>query len=246
MNDQQLLTYSRHILLPQIDIDGQQVFINSTALVIGCGGLGSPAAMYLAASGVGHLILADCDTVELSNLQRQIAHSHSDLGQGKAESAAATAKAINPSARVTAMAVNLSGTALQEAIDQADVVLDCSDNLTTRLEVNKLCYQQKTALVCGAAIAGEGQLLVVDPNNNSACYRCLYDETANVNLNCATSGVIAPLVGVIGAMQALEALKVLLGTATAGKLSIYDAWRTSWQALNLLKQPGCPVCGSDS
>ncbi len=243
MNDEQLLTYSRHILLPQVDIEGQQTFLNSTALVVGCGGLGSPVAMYLAASGIGRLILADGDSVELSNLQRQIVHNHADLGKGKAESAAATVKALSPATLVTPIASNITGAELLHAVAQADVVLDCSDNLTTRLEVNQICYAEKTALVSGAAIGGEGQILVVDPSSQSACYRCLYDETANVNLNCASSGVIAPLVGVIGAMQALEALKVLLAVASAGKLSIYDAWRASWQALNLPKQPDCPVCG---
>lgn len=243
MNDQQLLRYSRHILLPQIDIDGQQTFIDSSALVIGLGGLGSPVALYLAASGVGHLLLADGDAVELSNLQRQIAHQNNALGQNKAASAGASAQALNPEVKITALTDFLTGSALAAAIKRADVVLDCSDNLNTRLAVNRECYKQRTPLVSGAAIAGEGQILVVDATEHSACYRCLYDEHANVNLNCATSGVIAPLVGVIGAMQALEALKVLLGKATTGKLSIYDAWRASWQALNLPKLPTCPVCG---
>jgi len=243
MNDEQLLRYSRHILLPQVDIDGQQTLLHSTALVIGLGGLGSPVALYLAASGVGHLILVDDDKVELSNLQRQIAHTNAALGNWKSQSAGASAKALNPDVKITTVEHRLSAEELTILLSDADIVLDCSDNLTTRLLVNQVCYQTKTALVSGAAIGMEGQLMVVAAAENSPCYRCLYDDTADLNLNCAESGVLAPLVGVIGSMQALEALKVLLGNACVGQLTIYDAWRSSWQTLTLPKRVGCPVCG---
>lgn len=244
MNDQQLLRYSRHLLLPQIDVQGQQKLLNSHALVIGLGGLGSPVSMYLAASGVGHLSLADGDAVSLSNLQRQIVHRSAAIEQQKVASASETLQALNSDVRLTSYPQYLSGDALTAAVTQADVVLDCSDNLATRLEVNQVCYQTGTVLVSAAAIGGEGQLLVVDGGHGSACYRCLYDENADVNLTCATSGVLAPLVGVMGSMQALEAIKALLGMTQAGKLQIYDAWRGSWQTLSLPKQPHCPICAS--
>lgn len=244
MNDEQLLRYSRHILLPQIDIEGQQQLLQSRVLVIGVGGLGCPVALYLAASGVGTLVLVDDDHVEITNLQRQIAHGHEDIGRAKVESAADSVKRINPDVQIVAHAQRLNETALQKELTDADLVVDCTDNLETRLMLNRVCYQARVPLVSGAAIAGEGQLMVVDSRQQSACYRCLYDESVSVALDCSSTGVVAPLVGVIGSLQALEAIKTLLGRHQVNQLKLFDAWSGQWQVLKLGKNSECPVCSS--
>ncbi len=243
MNDQQLLRYSRHILLPQVDIDGQEKLLASRVMVVGLGGLGSPVALYLAASGVGNLVLVDDDRVELSNLQRQIAHSSDAIGQWKVESAKTSAQALNPGTEITTINTRLDEPQLRENLANTDVIVDCTDNLATRLMINRCSYQACVPLVSAAAIGTEGQLMVVDSRQASACYRCLYNENSDAQLNCAESGVLAPLVGVMGAMQALETLKVLLGKARVGKLLLYDAWRGEWNSLMLPKLADCPVCG---
>lgn len=247
MNDEQLLRYSRQIMLPQVDIAGQQSLLSARVLIVGVGGLGCPAAMYLAASGVGTLVLADFDRVELSNLQRQIAHTENTLGQLKVDSAAQMLRALNSTIQIETLAESLAEDALLQQVCQADVVLDCSDNFGTRMAVNKACVEMRTPLVSGAAIRLEGQLAVFDRrNSDSPCYACLYDVDADENLTCSESGVLAPLVGVIGSMQALEAVKLLSGfkLGSHGKLSLLDADSLQWRQLNLPKDPACKVCGS--
>jgi len=204
MNDTQLLRYSRQIMLPQVDIEGQEQLLSARALIIGAGGLGSPVAMYLAAAGVGHLVISDHDSVELSNLQRQLLHHDRDIGRNKADSARDTLATINPDTRVTAIAHKLPGEALDDEVRQADVVLDCSDNFDTRFTINRACVQQRTPLVSGAAIRMEGQVAVFDSRQkNSPCYHCLYREGEAEDQTCSANGVLAPIVGVIGSLQAL-------------------------------------------
>jgi len=238
MNDEQLLRYSRQIMLPELDIEGQERLLNATVLLVGLGGLGSPVAMYLAAAGVGHLMLADHDQVDLSNLQRQIAHTTARLGQSKVHSAAQTLKALNPEVRVTEVEERLEGERLQTLVEGADLVVDGTDNFGVRYAINAAC-------VSGAAIRLEGQVAVFDPRDpDSPCYRCLYDVDRDEQLSCAASGVLAPLVGIIGSMQALEAIKLLagFGTSLAGKLLLFDASTAHWRELRLPKDPDCPVC----
>lgn len=246
MNDEQLLRYSRQIMLPQVDIAGQESLLSARVLIIGLGGLGCPAAMYLAASGVGTLVLADFDTVEVSNLQRQIAHTEHTLGELKVDSAAHMLRAINSAVDIETLAQALTDDALLEQVARADAVLDCSDNFTTRMAVNKACVQSKTPLVSGAAIRLEGQLAVFDSrSSDSPCYACLYDIDGDENLTCSESGVLAPLVGIIGSMQALETVKLLADfkRASRGKLLLLDAESLQWRQLNLPKDPACKVCG---
>lgn len=247
MDDQQLLRYSRHIMLPELDLEGQEALLNAKVLIVGAGGLGSPVAMYLAASGVGSLWLADHDEVDLSNLQRQIAHTTDRVGQPKVESAAQALRALNPGAHILPLHEKLEGDRLQELVDEVDLVVDATDNFGVRYAINAACVRAKTPLVSGAAIRLEGQVTVFDARQeNSPCYRCLYDVLEDEQLNCATSGVLAPLVGVIGSMQALEAIKVLAGVGTnlAGRLLLFDATRSEWRELKLPRDPDCPVCGS--
>ncbi|MFM2397478.1 MAG: adenylyltransferase [Pseudomonadota bacterium] len=247
MNDQQLMRYSRHILLPEIDIGGQQQVLRSTALVIGLGGLGSPAALYLAASGVGRLLLCDHDTVELGNLQRQIIHRTSSIGQTKVESAVSLLRDINPEVVCVAIPQRLADETLAELIQQADVVLDCSDNFETRYAVNRACLQYRTPLVSGAAIQFEGQVSVFDFRHaNIACYNCLFPEdSVAAELRCATTGVFSPLVGIIGAMQAAEALKILMGIerGLSGKLLTLNALDMKVSRSGLAPDADCAVCG---
>lgn len=247
MNDQQLLRYSRQILLPQIDIAGQQKLLNARVLVVGLGGLGSPVAMYLAAAGVGHLLLTDFDEVDLSNLQRQIIHSQVDIGRSKVESAKDRLTQLNPDLRITSLARRLEPDELQKWIASVDLVVDCSDNITTRQQLNMACLQLKIPLVSGAAIGFEGQVTVFDFRvPSSPCYGCLYGENSEQNLSCSESGVIAPLVGIIGSVQALESIKLLVGIGQSleGKLLLLDGLTMSWQTLTLGKQAGCSVCGA--
>jgi molybdopterin/thiamine biosynthesis adenylyltransferase len=246
MNDDQLLRYSRQIMLPQVDIAGQERLLAARALIVGAGGLGSPAAMYLAAAGVGRLVIADHDAVELSNLQRQLLHHDSDLGLNKADSARQALAAINPEIRVTPIAENLHGERLEEEVRHAGVVLDCSDNFATRFAVNRACIRQRTPLVSGAAIRMEGQLSVFDPrDDNSPCYSCLYREGEEEDQTCSDTGVLAPVTGIIGTLQALEAMKLILslGETLTGRLLLFDGLSHEWRTLKLHRDPGCPVCG---
>jgi len=245
MNDAQLLRYSRQIMLPQVDIRGQEQLLSSRALIVGAGGLGSPAAMYLAAAGVGQLAIADHDIVELSNLQRQLLHHDSDIGRNKVESARDTLATVNPDTRVSALAQSLQGEALDNEVRQADVVLDCSDNFATRFAVNRACVEQRTPLVSGAAIRMEGQIAVFDARlDNSPCYHCLYREGEQEDQTCSGNGVLSPVVGIIGSLQALEALKVILavGETLAGRLVIFDGYTHEWRSLTLKQDPDCTVC----
>ena len=245
MDDKQLLRYSRQIMLPQVDVAGQEKLLDSRMLIIGAGGLGSPAAMYLATAGIGHLVIVDYDSVELSNLQRQLLHRDQDIGRNKAESAHDTLTAVNPDITVTAIPAKLTGEQLDAETKAADVVLDCSDNFTTRFEINQACVHQRTPLVSGAAVRFEGQLSVFDSRDkDSPCYRCLYEQGNEVEETCTENGVLSPVVGIIGAMQALEALKLVLSTGTglSGRLLLFDGLAHEWRTLNLSRDPACPVC----
>jgi len=246
MNDQQLLRYSRHILLPEIGVEGQQKLLDARALIIGAGGLGSPAALFLAASGVGTLTLCDGDTVDLTNLQRQILHRTSGIGMPKTESAQAALAEINPEVSVIALNERADESRLLELAEQADVVLDCSDNFSTRYALNRVCVQLGKPLVSGAATRFDGQVTVFDLRHaHSPCYHCLYPEQAEAEeTRCAVMGVFAPLVGIIGSMQAAEALKLLLGTGTSlcGKLLVLDALHMELRTVKLSKDKTCPVC----
>lgn len=252
MNDEQLLRYSRHILLDEIGIEGQQRLLQGRALIIGAGGLGSPAALYLGTAGVGHLTLVDHDTVDLTNLQRQIAHSLARVGQPKVDSAAAGIAALNPEARVRTVAQRADAALLDELVADADVVLDCSDNFATRHLVNQACVKHARPLVSGAALGFDAQISVYDSRGPDApCYACLFPPDAHFEeQRCATLGVFAPLVGIIGSMQAAEALKLLIGlnglngvNSLAGRLQMLDARRMEWSEIQVQKDPQCPICG---
>lgn len=253
MDDQQLLRYSRHILLPEIGIEGQQRLLDAKALIIGLGGLGSPAALYLAASGVGKLILCDHDKVDFSNLQRQIIHRTSTVGQPKVDSAQAALHEINPEVECVALPVRADAAQLRELAAQADVVLDCSDNFSTRYAVNRVCLELRKPLVSGAAIQFDGQVSVFDFRREDAseqtgapCYNCLFPEdSVAAELRCATTGVFAPLVGIIGALQAAETLKLLMGVerGLSGKLLTVNALDMQIMRSTLSKDPACRACG---
>jgi len=246
MDDQKLLRYSRHILLDGFDIAGQERLNNARVLIVGAGGLGCPAAMYLAASGVGYIAIADDDVVDLTNLQRQIGHGTSDVGNSKVLSLAETLRGINPQIQIEPLSLRLQGEALIAQVVAVDLVLDCSDNFTTRLAINRACVEQKKPLVSGAAIRSEGQVAVFNLQGGSPCYVCLYgQESTEENLTCSESGVLAPLVGIIGAMQAAEALKILAGYGETldGRLLMLDVRVMEWRTLLLKKDPHCAVCG---
>ena len=247
MDDQQLLRYSRQLMLPALDVAGQEKLLAANVLVIGAGGLGCPAAMYLASSGVGQLTVADDDKVDLSNLQRQIAHYSSSIGLSKVASLKENLLQLNPEITVTALAQRLEGETLLLEINKADVVVDCSDNLKTRLEINKYCKQAKVPLVSGSAIRMEAQLSVFDHRSaDSPCYECLYDADSELALSCSENGVIAPLVGIIGSMQALETIKLIcdIGESVCGRLLILDAATMQWREIKLEKSQDCPLCQS--
>lgn len=247
MNDEELLRYSRQIMLPEIDIAGQEKLLNSSVLIIGLGGLGSPVAMYLAAAGVGHLILVDFDEVDLSNLQRQVVHSTQTIGRPKVESAGESLRQLNPAIRITAINEKLTEAALEQQLQSVDVVVDCSDNFSTRFALNQLAVKTKTPLVSGAAIRMEGQITVFDARRaGSPCYRCLYDDIDDENLSCAQNGVLAPLVGIIGTMQATEVIKIItgFGEPLVGRLQLLDVKSMTWRELKLNRDPACPVCGA--
>jgi len=245
MNDDQLLRYSRQILLPQIDILGQQKLLDSHVLIIGLGGLGSPVALYLAAAGVGRLTLVDDDHVEISNLQRQIIHSEDDIGRLKVESAADSLKAIHSGCQLEIKTMRLDKSALKRSVEEADVVVDCSDNFATRFLLNEVTQEYKTPLVSGAAIRMEGQVTVYDSRQKgSACYRCIYQDEGELQQTCSESGVLSPLLGIIGSMQAVETIKLIagIGETLSGRLLIFDALSMSWQEMKLRQDPSCPVC----
>ena len=248
MNDDQLLRYSRHILLDELGIEGQRRLLAAHALVIGAGGLGSPVALYLATAGVGTITIVDGDTVDLTNLQRQIAHNLSRVGAPKANSAAQTMRAINPDVRVHALHERVDAARLDALVATADVVIDCSDNFATRHAVNAACVAHAKPLVSGAAIGFDGQLSVYDTRDASRpCYACLFPSDAVFEeVRCATMGVFAPLVGIIGSMQAAEALKLLagIGSSLAGRLQMLDARTMEWTEIAMARTPGCPVCAA--
>lgn len=244
MNDTELQRYSRHILLPQIDIAGQEKLARSHVLLLGVGGLGSPVAMYLAASGVGQLTLVDPDKVEITNLQRQVVHSTESLGRAKVESARRQLAALNPHVRVETIAKKLEGAALDEQVRQADVVVDATDNFASRFAINAACVRARKPLVSGAVVRFEGQVAVFTPDG--PCYRCLYQESGELDEPCSQFGVFAPAVGVVGSLQAVEALKVLLGIGTtlAGRLLLFDALHAEWREVRLKKDANCPECST--
>lgn len=249
MDDLTLTRYSRHLLLPQIDYVGQERLLNSRVLIVGLGGLGSPCAMYLAASGVGTLVLCDFDRVDLSNLQRQIAHGTPDIGRPKVASAADTLRRLNPGVRVECLDRTLDGGALDEVARDCDVLVDASDNFATRFALNEAAVRLRKPLVSGAAIRFEGQVLTADPRQpTSACYRCLYPDTDAQPETCAENGVLAPLVGVIGSLQAVEVVKVIVnvGQPRGTRLWTLDALTMNTRLVAVPKDPLCPVCGTAS
>lgn len=247
MDERDKVRYSRHIQLPQIGEEGQLKLMESRALVIGMGGLGSPASMYLASAGVGSLAVSDFDRVDESNLQRQIVHTTASIGREKALSAKHTLSAINPGIEIIALDWALDSDELGEQIELADVVLDCTDNFETRFEINELCVRTHTPLVSGAAIRMDGQIstYLLD-RNDSPCYRCLYGDVSGSGESCAREGIMAPVVGVIGTIQALEAIKVITGVGTTlnGRLLLFDGAGLEFQIMNLRKDPNCPTCSS--
>jgi molybdopterin/thiamine biosynthesis adenylyltransferase len=247
MNDDQLLRYSRHILLDEIGIEGQAKLLSAHALVIGAGGLGSPAALYLASAGVGRITLADGDAVDLTNLQRQILHTTERIGQAKAISGKIALAQINPEVEVCAIHERVADERLAALVDEADVVLDCCDNFATRYAVNRACVAKRRPLVSGAAVRFGGQLAVFDARQESSpCYHCLFPEDSEAEeTRCAVMGVFAPLTGIIGAAQAAEALKVLSGAGTpaVGRLLLLDALAMEWRSVRFSRDPACAVCG---
>lgn len=246
MDDRQRLRYSRHLLLNEFGEDAQQRLLAGRALVVGAGGLGSAALMYLASSGVGHITICDGDRVELTNLQRQVVHREASLGEPKAASAAATLAALNPEICIVALEERLQGERIDELVREADVVLDCSDNFATRHALNRACVATRTALVSGAGVRFDGQIAVFDLRKpESSCYNCLFPEAGEEEERCATLGVFAPMVGVIGTLQAMEAVKILAGVGhtLAGRLQLFDALSSRWHEVRLSRDPHCAVCG---
>jgi molybdopterin/thiamine biosynthesis adenylyltransferase len=247
LDDAQLLRYSRHILLDDLEVEGQQRLLDSHAVIVGAGGLGSPVALYLAASGVGHLSLIDPDEVDLTNLQRQIAHSTGRIGVPKVDSAAIAMRDLNPGLRIDTLKMRADAALLERLVPTAKVVVDCCDNFATRHAVNAACVKHRVPLVSGAVIRMDGQLSVYDSRDPaSPCYACLFPpDEAPEEVRCATLGVLSPLVGVIGTLQATEAVKLLsgIGSALPGRLQMLDGRRLEWHEMRLTRQPGCPVCG---
>jgi len=246
LSDKELLRYSRQMMLPEIDARGQQKLAEARVLIIGIGGLGSAASMYLAAGGVGQLVLVDFDQVDLSNLQRQIVHATADIGRPKVDSARDALVALNPEVTITTISRRLEETELENETSLADVVIDASDNFDARFAINRACVKTKTPLVSGAAIRFEAQISVFNPaHSESPCYRCLYGNEAQVDQTCTANGVIAPLLGVIGSIQACEAMKLIMGIGKtlAGRLLLFDAMNMEWHTAILHRDPHCPVCG---
>ncbi|MCL2830782.1 MAG: molybdopterin-synthase adenylyltransferase MoeB [Betaproteobacteria bacterium] len=247
MNDEQLLRYSRHLLLDEIGVEGQERLLAAHALIIGAGGLGSPAALYLASAGVGKITLVDNDQVDRTNLQRQILHTEARIGWDKVASGQQALSEINPEVLVVPVAARLDAESLQEYVAAADVVLDCCDNFATRHALNRVCRKYKKPLVSGAALRFDGQITVFDArDDDSPCYHCLFPENDSAEeLRCATLGVFAPLTGMIGAAQAAEAIKLITGCGEplSGRLLLLDALRMEWRSVRLKKDPECAVCG---
>jgi molybdopterin/thiamine biosynthesis adenylyltransferase len=247
VTDEELLRYSRHILLPQVGIEGQEKLHAARALVLGAGGLGSPAALYLASAGIGTLALADGDTVDLTNLQRQILHRTAAVGRPKVVSGVATLAEINPDCHVIPLQERLADARLEDEVAAADVVLDCSDNFVTRHAVNRACVKYRKPLVSGAAIRFDGQVAVFDTRRDDApCYHCLFPESEDVEeIRCAVMGVFAPITGIVGAVQAAEALKLVIGCgeSLAGRLLLLDGLAMEWRSIAVPRDPGCPICG---
>jgi molybdopterin/thiamine biosynthesis adenylyltransferase len=248
MNDDDLLRYSRHLLLDDIGIDGQERLLAARALIVGAGGLGSPVALYLGSAGVGRITIVDDDDVDLTNLQRQIAHDVARIGTPKAASAARSLTAINPTVEVNAVCERVDNARLRELAADADVVVDCTDNFATRQSVNAACVQQRRPLVAGAAIGFDGQLSVYDTRDaESPCYACAFPpDPAFADVACSTMGVLAPLVGIVGSMQAAEALKLLvgIGESLVGRLLMIDARTMQWTEVRVARDPACPVCAA--
>ena len=244
MDDEKLLRYSRQILLPEIDISGQEILLNSRVIIIGLGGLGAPVAMYLAAAGIGTLTLVDFDTVDLSNLQRQIIHSTNNIGLSKVVSAKQALQSINPEINYRIIDEELSQKALDAEIEQHDIVVDCTDNFSTRFAINQSCVNTSIPLVSGAVIRMEGQVTTFDyRKENQACYQCLYAEEGEMEDTCSTTGVLAPVAGIVGSIQATEVLKLLTGLPTlAGRLLVLDAKYMDWREIKLRKDSNCPIC----
>jgi molybdopterin-synthase adenylyltransferase len=246
MNDNQLLRYSRHILLPQIAYEGQEALTQSHALIVGAGGLGAPSALYMAAGGVGTLTVCDFDVVDLTNLQRQIIHTTQSVGINKAVSAKQTLQGINPDVLVNTVEEKSTEVAMSKLVKEADVVLDCSDNFATRYALNRLCFEHQKPLVSGAAIGFEGQVTVYDFRHpQSPCYHCLFpDDGSETDMRCSENGVFSPLVGMIGTTQAAEAMKLLMniGNSLQGRLMLLDALSMEWRTIKLSKDPACKVC----
>ena len=247
MNDDQLLRYSRHILLPQLGIEGQEKFRSAHVLIVGAGGLGSPVALYLAAAGVGTLTICDGDAVDLTNLQRQIVHRSDAIGTPKADSARQTLATVNSEVKVNALAERVAGARLDQLVAGSGIVLDCSDNFATRHAINRACVAHRKPLVSGAGVRFDGQVAVFDLRDaQSPCYHCLFPEHGdNEDVRCAVMGVFAPLVGIIGTTQAAEALKLIagIGESLSGRLLLLDALAMEWRTVRLKRDPACAVCG---
>lgn len=247
MNDDQLLRYSRHILLPQLDIDGQQRLLDSHVMIVGLGGLGSPVSLYLAAAGIGKLTVVDDDTVELSNLQRQILHGDHDLGRKKVDSAADALVAINPEVELIKVDKRLDKEAFKHYLSSVDVLVDCSDNFATRFLLNELSCELKIPLVSGAAIRLEAQVTVYDSRQqNAPCYRCLYEDKGELEETCSESGILSPMLAIVGGVQAVETVKLIagIGESLAGRLLLLDALTMSWREIKLNRDARCPVCSN--
>ncbi|BAO43219.1 HesA/MoeB/ThiF family protein [Thiolapillus brandeum] len=246
MNDEQLLQYSRQIMLPQIDVQGQERLLGSRVLIMGLGGLGSPVAMYLAVAGVGELILADFDRVDLSNLQRQIIHTRSRLEQPKTRSGAAMIGELNPDCKTRLIESHMDEAQIVRQVAQADLVMDCTDNFTSRFAINRACVSQGVPLVSGSAIRWEGQVSVFCDQPGAPCYHCLYGDTGDLDDSCTNNGILAPVAGIIGSIQATEALKLLTGAGEplSGRLLLIDGLSMQIRSLTLKADPHCPVCGN--
>lgn len=244
MNDRDFMRYSRQILLGDIAIEGQQKLLNSHVLIVGLGGLGSPAALYLAGAGIGTLTLADDDDIHLSNLQRQILFTTDDIAHPKAQAAKLRLAQLNPGSKLIVLQQRLTGDVLKNAVARVDVVLDCTDNMATRQEINAACVALNTPLISASAVGFGGQLMVLTPPWEQGCYRCLWPDDVEPERNCRTAGIVGPVVGVMGTLQALEAIKLLSGMETpSGELRLFDGKTSQWRSLALHRASGCPVCG---
>lgn len=246
MNDQQLLQYSRQIMLPHIDVRGQQRLLDARVLIMGLGGLGSPVAMYLAAAGVGRLILADYDEVDLSNLQRQIIHNRATIGQPKTTSAQQTLQQLNPDCELQLISHKMDEEAIHQAVANCDIVIDCTDNFGSRFAINRASVKHRVPLVSGSAIRWEGQVSVFNDHPGAPCYHCLYGDSGELDSSCTANGILAPVTGIIGSLQATETLKLLTGAGDtlSGRLLLVDALEMQIRSLSLKADPHCPVCGN--